>query len=103
MHDANGQMASIRFPEDTGEFAFVVDGQHRLFSFQDEYRKLAANTQFELAVVAFHNATEEIVGATFVSINVNQKPVNRDLWNFDLFLTALLSSSVNSSACSGRP
>ncbi|MBE3037198.1 MAG: hypothetical protein IMZ62_00045, partial [Chloroflexi bacterium] len=34
---------------------------------------------FQLPVVAFHNASDELVGATFVSINVNQKPVNRDL------------------------
>jgi DGQHR domain-containing protein len=57
----------------------VVDGQHRIFSFRDEYRKLPDSEVFELAVVALHNASEELVGETFVQINVNQKPVNKDL------------------------
>lgn len=71
--------ALIEFPSDEGDYAFVVDGQHRLFSFRDEYRKLSDAEVFELAVVALHNASEELVGETFVQINVNQKPVNRDL------------------------
>jgi DGQHR domain-containing protein len=71
--------AAISFPSDDGDYAFVVDGQHRLFSFRDEYRRISDNEVFELAVVALHNATEELVGETFVQINVNQKPVNRDL------------------------
>jgi len=71
--------ATIVFPSDDGDYAFVVDGQHRLFSFRDEYRRISDNEVFELAVVALHNATEELVGETFVQINVNQKPVNRDL------------------------
>ena len=93
--DADGRMATIRFPEDTGEFAFVVDGQHRLFSFQDEYRKLANDNRFELAVVAFHNASEVVVGATFVSINVNQKPVNRDLLTQMKAILGLLEDDVD--------
>ena len=92
--DVDGKMATIRFPDDEGDFAFVVDGQHRLFSFQDEYRKLATDTSFELAVVAFHNASEEVVGATFVSINVNQKPVNRDLLTQMKAILGLLEDDV---------
>jgi DGQHR domain-containing protein len=71
--------AVISFPTDAGDYAFVVDGQHRLFSFRDEYRKIPDNEYFNLPVVALHNATDELVGQTFVSINFNQKPVNRDL------------------------
>ena len=71
--------ATIKFPSEEGDYAFVVDGQHRLFSFRNDYRRLPDGEIFELAVVALHNATEELVGETFVSINVNQKPVNRDL------------------------
>jgi DGQHR domain-containing protein len=70
---------TLVFPEAEGDFGFVVDGQHRLFSFADDYRELASTTPFELPVVALHNATEEMVGQTFVEINVNQKPVNKDL------------------------
>src|SRR5687767_4279671 len=29
--DPDGKMATISFPADEGDFAFVVDGQHRLF------------------------------------------------------------------------
>jgi len=65
--------ASITFPSDEGDYAFVVDGQHRLFSFRDEYRCIADNETFEMAVVALHNATDELVGEMFVQINVNQK------------------------------
>ena len=72
-------LATLVFPSSEGDFAFVVDGQHRLFSFEDEYRELPVTESFELPVVALHNATEEMVGQTFVEINVNQKPVNKDL------------------------
>src|SRR6266704_5282789 len=72
-------MATITIPSATGEYAFVVDGQHRIFSFRNEYRRLSEAEVFELPVVCFQNATEEVMGATFVSINVNQKPVNKDL------------------------
>ena len=71
--------ASITFPSEEGDYAFVVDGQHRLFSFREEYRCIGDNERFDLAVVALHNATEELVGQTFVQINCNQKPVNKDL------------------------
>jgi hypothetical protein len=57
--------ATITFPAAEGEGAFVVDGQHRLFSSRDEYRKPDDGVTFELPIVAFHNASEEVVGATF--------------------------------------
>ena len=46
-------------------------------------------------VVAFHNATEEVVGATFVSINVNQKPVNRDLLTQMKAILGLLDTDID--------
>jgi hypothetical protein len=70
--DEDGKMATLTFPSDAGDYAFVVDGQHRIFSFRDEYRQLSETDVFELPVVCFHNATEEVMGAAFVSINVNQ-------------------------------
>lgn len=93
--DADGKMATIKFPSATGEFAFIVDGQHRLFSFQDEHRKLPDAAEFELAVVAFHSASEEVVGATFVAINVNQKPVNRDLLTQMKAILGLLEDDID--------
>jgi len=76
--EGDGLVTLVFFPESEGDFAFVVDGQHRLFSFADEYRELASTETFELPVVALHNATEEMVGQTFVEINVKSKPVNKD-------------------------
>jgi len=50
---------------------------------------------FELPVVRFHNATEEVMGATFVSINVNQKPVNRDLLTQMKAILGLLDTDID--------
>lgn len=94
-HDSDDKMATITFPSDEGEYAFVVDGQHRLFSFRDDYRKLSDSEIFELPIVAFHDASEEVVGATFVSININQKPVNRDLLTQMRAILGLLDSDVD--------
>jgi DGQHR domain-containing protein len=49
-------------------------------------------------VVAFHNASEEVVGATFVSININQKPVNKDLLTQMKLILGLLDTD-NDKAC----
>jgi DGQHR domain-containing protein len=93
--DDDGKMATLTFPSDAGDYAFVVDGQHRIFSFRDEYRQLLATDVFELPVVCFHNATEEVMGATFVSINVNQKPVNRDLLTQMRAILGLLDTDID--------
>ncbi len=61
--DADGIMATVTFPATEGAFAFVVDGQHRLFSFREKYRKLKDTAIFDLPVVAFHNASPELVGS----------------------------------------
>ncbi|HVA48204.1 MAG TPA: DGQHR domain-containing protein [Pirellulales bacterium] len=87
-------IVTITFPSDEGEYAFIVDGQHRLFSFDDTYRQLPDDEIFELPVVALHNATEEVVGATFVAINCNQKPVNRDLLTQMKAILGLLDSDI---------
>jgi DGQHR domain-containing protein len=93
--DEDGQFATLTFPTAEGDYAFVVDGQHRLFSFQDEYRKLQNDEVFDLPVVALHNASQEQVGATFVSINVNQKPVNRDLLTQMKAILGLLDNDID--------
>jgi DGQHR domain-containing protein len=97
-HDSDGKMATIDFPTAEGEYAFVVDGQHRLFSFRDDYRKLGEDETFEVPVVAFYDAREETVGATFVSININQKPVNRDLLTQMKAILGLLDTDYERSA-----
>lgn len=95
--DADGKMATIEFPSKEGDYAFLVDGQHRLFSFQEDYRKIQHGETFDLPVVALHNATDEQVGATFVAINVNQKPVNRDLLTQMKAILGLLDTDIEKS------
>jgi DGQHR domain-containing protein len=89
---------TLVFPEDEGDFGFVVDGQHRLFSFSDDYREMASTANFELPVVALYNATEEMVGQTFVEINVNQKPVNKDLLTQMKAILGLLDADYENTA-----
>jgi len=98
IEDQGDGLATLVFPSTEGDFAFVVDGQHRLFSFEDEYRELPNTENFELPVVALHNATEEMVGQTFVEINVNQKPVNKDLLTQMKAILGLLDTDFENTA-----
>jgi DGQHR domain-containing protein len=95
--EADGTVTLV-VPSAEGDFAFVVDGQHRLFSFEEEYRQLAVTETFDLSVVALHNATEEVVGQTFVAINVNQRPVNRDLLTQMRAILGLLDTDIEKTA-----
>lgn len=38
IEDEGNGLVTLVFPDIEGDFAFVVDGQHRLFSFSEEYR-----------------------------------------------------------------
>jgi DGQHR domain-containing protein len=98
VEDNGNGLVTLAFPSTEGDFAFVVDGQHRLFSFEDEYRQLPASETFELPVVALSNATEEMVGQIFVAINVNQKPVNRDLLTQMKAILGLLDTDIEKTA-----
>ncbi len=98
IEDQGNGLVNLVFPSSEGDFAFVVDGQHRLFSFKDEYRQLPGTETFELPVVALHNATEEMVGQTFVEINVNQKPVNKDLLTQMKAILGLLDTDFENTA-----
>jgi hypothetical protein len=64
----------------------------------DEYRQLPASETFQLPVVALSNATEEMVGQIFVAINVNQKPVNRDLLTQMKAILGLLETDIEKTA-----
>jgi DGQHR domain-containing protein len=98
IEDGGDGLVTLVFPSSEGDFAFVVDGQHRLFSFEDEYRELPVNETFELPVVALHNAAEEMVGQTCVEINVNQKPVNKDLLTQMKAILGLLDTDFENTA-----
>ncbi len=93
--DKKDGSATITFPKEQGDYAFVVDGQHRLFSFRDDFRKLSDGETFDLPVVALYDAPQDLVGATFVSINVNQKPVNRDLLTQMKAILGLLDTDID--------
>ena len=88
--------ATITFPDVKGNFAFVVDGQHRLFSFRNDYRKLPDGEEFDLPVIALHDASDNVVGETFVSINTFQKPVNRNLLTQMKMILGLMESDTAS-------
>jgi len=98
VEEGEDSQVSLNFPSAEGDYAFVVDGQHRLFSFRDEYRKLPNDNAFQIPVVALHNATDEQVGETFVQINVNQKPVNRDLLIQMKAILGLLDTDIDKAA-----
>jgi DGQHR domain-containing protein len=63
---------TITFPSDTKKVAYVLDGQHRLEGFKD------AKSQFDLPVVALHNADEELRIKIFADINSLQVPVTKN-------------------------
>ena len=71
---SGGGTGTITFPDDTGKYGYILDGQHRLKGF--EY---ADGIDFELAVVALHNADHHKAGKVFVDINTNQKPADKRL------------------------
>jgi len=48
-----------------------------------------------LPVIALFDASDEVVGATFVAINVNQKPVNKDLLTQMKAILGLLDTDID--------
>jgi DGQHR domain-containing protein len=60
----------IEFPDKTGKFAYILDGQHRIAGF--EY---ADGKQFDLPVVALHNPDLSTRGRVFADINSKQVKV----------------------------
>lgn len=62
------------FPNDTGNFGYVLDGQHRLYGF-----KHANGVHFDLPVVAFINLPKDKAYKIFADINSLQTKVNEVL------------------------
>lgn len=60
----------IIFPSTDGKFANILDGQHRLAGFG-----YSGNIQFDLPVVALHNADQNLRGKVFADINSKQVKV----------------------------
>src|SRR4029079_8201103 len=61
----------LHFPDEDGKFAYILDGQHRLEGF-----KYSDGVEFDLPVVAIHNADEALRGKIFADINSKQKAVS---------------------------
>ncbi len=61
----------LRFPQDEGKLAYILDGQHRLEGF-----KYSEGIEFDLPVVAIHNADDALRGKIFADINSKQVPVS---------------------------
>jgi len=62
----------LLFPDDSGDFIKIIDGQHRL-----EGLKCSEEVNFDLPVVAFHDVSKDLVAKAFADLNSNQKPVSR--------------------------
>lgn len=60
----------IQFPSGEGKYAYVLDGQHRLAGFEH-----SEGIEFDLPVVALHNADEHLRGKIFADINSKQVKV----------------------------
>lgn len=58
---------TVEFPSDSGKYAYVLDGQHRLAGF-----KHSDGVEFELPVVALFSADENMRGKIFADINSKQ-------------------------------
>ena len=61
----------LNFPDSEGKFAYILDGQHRLEGF-----KHSEGIEFDMPVVAIHNADEALRGKIFADINSKQKAVS---------------------------
>jgi DGQHR domain-containing protein len=61
----------LRFPQEEGKLAYILDGQHRLEGF-----KYSEGIEFDLPVVAIHNADDALRGKIFADINSKQVPVS---------------------------
>lgn len=62
---------TLEFPDETGKFAYVLDGQHRLEGF-----KYSDGVEFDLPVVALYKADEHLRGKVFADINSKQVKVS---------------------------
>lgn len=77
---SNGNVGTLHIPERYG-IAWVIDGQHRLFSFcKLENKEIAEN--FKLIVTAFQNLTKAEQATVFRTVNNKQKKINANLVDF---------------------
>jgi DGQHR domain-containing protein len=61
----------LHFPDHQGKFAYILDGQHRLEGF-----KHSDGIEFDLPVIAIHDADDTLRGKIFADINSKQVAVS---------------------------
>jgi DGQHR domain-containing protein len=75
---ADPDIVTISFPDPEenpdGKIAYILDGQHRVKGFDH-----SGAVQFDLAVIAVHNISENVRGKIFIDINSKQVKVDERL------------------------
>lgn len=75
---ADPDIVTITFPDPDetpdGKIAYILDGQHRVKGFDH-----SGAVQFDLAVIAVHNISENVRGKIFIDINSKQVKVDERL------------------------
>jgi len=74
--DASYRDGQLHIPDRPNAEAFVLDGQHRLWSFDEEY---SGDTDLPLVVSAFINLADEYKALVFRTINGTQRKINPSL------------------------
>ena len=67
----NPSVKVLQFPDDSGKFAYILDGQHRVEGFKN-----SGGVEFDLPVVAIYKADDALRGKIFADINSKQVRVS---------------------------
>lgn len=83
--DSNSQFYYIEFPSEKKEFdkfqnkIDVMDGQHRLYSFLDDFCKLGTDSPYELGFTLYDKPSMDQKRRIFISCNEKQEKVSGNL------------------------
>ena len=61
---ARSDRVTVVFPSESGRYAYLLDGQHRIGGFEHSH-----GVEFDLPVVALHNVADQVAGKVFADIN----------------------------------
>lgn len=76
---ARADRVTIVFPGESGRYAYLLDGQHRVGGFEH-----SGAVEFDLPVVALYNVPDQMAGKVFADINSKQEKVS-DVHLLDLY------------------
>lgn len=83
--DFDNNLFFMEFPENEKEYSDfkdaidVLDGQHRLYSFLDDYCNMSTDTIYELGFCLYVTPSLDEERRIFISCNEKQQPVNANL------------------------